>query len=252
MLYIVDGRPMDAVYRGHEGEAAIYAIIDWREGRFQFSPRLPDRPQRIFTSAQGLLLEAMRRFDEQEQAVTSLPSDPEVRLYLASEPKPSQFPPESTLADFQRLREVLDGRSLREVLEHLKGRLETVQLLVALYEHGCVKEATGGLHETPLFDLSKPPQPEAVSFAPIGSGVFADESPFELPPGAYDRPQANPFGSDATPITPAAPAPFAPPVPMRPSPAIPPTSSTSGSQPPAPSLDDQVLRIKESMPDFER
>jgi CheY-like chemotaxis protein len=156
MLYIVDGRPMDAVYRGYEGEAAIYAIIDWRDGRFQFSSRLPDRPQRIFTSAQGLLLEAMRRFDEQEEALSSLPSDLGVRLKVVSEPTPSQFPEGATLSDFQRLREVLDGRSLGEVLDQLKGRLETIQLLVALYANGCVPAVrASGTFDLP--DLARRP-----------------------------------------------------------------------------------------------
>jgi CheY-like chemotaxis protein len=212
MLYIVDGRPMDAVYRGYEGEAAIYAIVDWREGRFQFSPRLPDRPQRIFTSAQGLLLEAMRRFDEQSQALTSLPSDPQTRLYLAQEPKPSQFPPEATLADFQRLRDALDGRPLGEVLELLKGRLETVQLLVTLFECGVVRELR---FDDPL---------EALPFV-SADGLFSPA----LPEGFVAAPRA-----------------AAPPVPV--------AAQPPAAQPAAPqaATDDQVRRIQESMPEFER
>jgi CheY-like chemotaxis protein len=249
MLYIVDGRPMDAVYRGYEGEAAIYAIIDWRDGRFQFSSRLPDRPQRIFTSAQGLLLEAMRRFDEQEEALSSLPSDLGVRLKVVSEPTPSQFPEGATLSDFQRLREVLDGRSLGEVLDQLKGRLETIQLLVALYANGCVAVASQPSaqagHST--YQIS-PEGPFGVS----DSDPFADmrDNPFDLPRASIDAPIANPFASDAAPFVPQPVAPRpAPPVAPLPAPNPP---SVPARQPAAPSVEDQVQRIKESVPDFER
>jgi CheY-like chemotaxis protein len=255
MLYIVDGRPMDAVYRGYEGEAAIYAIIDWREGRFQFSSRLPDRPQRIFTSAQGLLLEAMRRFDEQAEARTSLPSDLGVRLVLAEEPKPSQFPAEASLSDFHRLREVLDGRTLGEVLDGLEGRLETIRLLVALYEVGVVQVAPAGRGrqgDARIALLGTTDGPPEVTFQAPDSDPLDDvrDTPFEHPTVAFDSQTANPFAVDAAPFAPALPASLNAPARTRASESA--QGEPASPRSPARSLDDQVKTIQEGMPDFER
>jgi CheY-like chemotaxis protein len=151
VLYFSDGRPIDAVAPGKEGETAFYAVIGWREGRFQFSDHLPERPRRICASAASLLLEAMRRHDESNQLLAMLPPDRSTYLLLVnSAPDSSHFPPGCSRSLLDRLGPLLDGsRALDEILVELEGELEALQLLVSLVEKGDV-DSTGPI---PVFSF---------------------------------------------------------------------------------------------------
>ncbi len=140
VIYLADGRPVDAAAFGKTGETAVYAVVGWQEGRFQFSPRLPDRPRRIFSSAQGLLLEAIRRLDEWRSAVDLLPADHSALVLLdAVTLDAADFPEGATLATLERLVPLLEGQgTIQSVLAELAGELESVQLLVALFNRGDV------------------------------------------------------------------------------------------------------------------
>ena len=135
-VYFADGRPIDAVACGKSGEPAFYAIAEWNEGTFEFSPRLPDRERSIFASAQGLLLEAYRRLDEIAEAVAELPADRSVALsFVDGEPEVE----DADRAHLERLRAVIDGsKPLEDVLAELVGELEPVLLLARLVREGAV------------------------------------------------------------------------------------------------------------------
>lgn len=137
-IAFVDGRPIDAVAGDRWGEAAVFAIVSWTAGRFEFSTRLAERPQRIFSSAQALLLEAMRRFDEERRVLDALPEDLDVRvaLNLSATSELDSVP----AADLQRLRPLLDGRrTLGDVLAELEGDLDPLTTLADLYASGAVR-----------------------------------------------------------------------------------------------------------------
>lgn len=135
-VYFADGRPIDAVACGKSGEPAFYAIAEWNEGTFEFSPRLPDRERSIFASAQGLLLEAYRRLDEIAEAVAELPSDRSAAVSFADgDPEVD----DAERAHLERLRAVVDGsKSLEVVLAELVGELEPVLLLARLVRDGAI------------------------------------------------------------------------------------------------------------------
>ena len=140
-IYLEDGQPIDATCGAHEGERAVYAVAGWREGRFQFTPRMADRPQRIFASAEGLLVEAMRRLDEEREALASLPGGPHAQLAIASGIGEGDCPEGTAPGDLERLRAIVDGRRLLPgVLAELRGDLELVRLLADLYARGLVKD----------------------------------------------------------------------------------------------------------------
>lgn len=138
-VYFADGRPIDAVACGKTGEPAFYAIAEWNEGTFEFSPRLPDRERSIFASAQGLLLEAYQRLDEFADAVAELPSDHAVALaFVEREPEVE----DADRTHLERLRSIVDGsKALSEVLAELVGELEPVLLLARLVRDGAIAAA---------------------------------------------------------------------------------------------------------------
>lgn len=63
----VDGDVTDAWIGRFAGEEAFHAIARLKTGRFRVSEGRPPRPQRIKQSTMSLLLEAMRRLDEEEK-----------------------------------------------------------------------------------------------------------------------------------------------------------------------------------------
>jgi DNA-binding response OmpR family regulator len=72
-LWLREGAVIDAVAGRRRGEAAFYWFLKWRDGRFsiQFGP--VDRPARIESPTQHLLMEGMRRLDEWSHALERLP-----------------------------------------------------------------------------------------------------------------------------------------------------------------------------------
>lgn len=140
-IYFSDGRPIDAIACGKNGEPAFFAIAEWNEGTFEFSPRLPERERSIFASAQGLLLEAYRRLDETAEAIAELPDDRTVKLAFVGEDPEVE---EQERGALDRLRLALDGnRTLAELLGELVGELEPIVLLARLVREGSVRTADG-------------------------------------------------------------------------------------------------------------
>lgn len=143
-VYFADGRPIDAVACGKQGECAFYAIAEWNEGVFEYSPRLPERERTIFSSAQGLLLEAYRRLDEFAEAVAELPADRSLVLRFVDADVAVD---EADAPHLSRLRDVVDGdRTIEDVLGELAGELEPVHLLVRLVAEGAIAgEGSAGI-----------------------------------------------------------------------------------------------------------
>ena len=138
-VYFVDGRPIDAVAGKRSGEPAVYTIVAWTKGRFEFSTQISERPQRIFSSVQALLLEAMRRFDEEQLAAEALAPSSALRPILSDESLIESSRGQVGPAEADRLRHLLDGsRTLGSVVEELRGELESIQLLTSLIDFGAV------------------------------------------------------------------------------------------------------------------
>ncbi|MCA9543118.1 MAG: DUF4388 domain-containing protein, partial [Myxococcales bacterium] len=63
-IFFTEGRVIDAQAGKRGGAEAVYRMLTWGEGRFEVDFRQPERPHRIETTVQALLLEGMRRVDE--------------------------------------------------------------------------------------------------------------------------------------------------------------------------------------------
>lgn len=63
-IHFADGQVYDARCGSLEGEEAFYALLTLREGTFSLDPSFVPAQRVIHTSAEGLLLEGMRRLDE--------------------------------------------------------------------------------------------------------------------------------------------------------------------------------------------
>jgi CheY-like chemotaxis protein len=73
ILYIQNGEIHDAVIDGIEKEKALYRLLGWPEGEFEFVAGPVQVPRRIHTSTSGLLMEGMRQLDELKNKAALLP-----------------------------------------------------------------------------------------------------------------------------------------------------------------------------------
>jgi hypothetical protein len=73
ILYIKDGEIYNAVIDGIEKEKALYRLLGWPEGEFEFVAGPVQAPRRIHTSTSGLLMEGMRQLDEFKSKAALLP-----------------------------------------------------------------------------------------------------------------------------------------------------------------------------------
>ncbi|MEK7880548.1 MAG: response regulator [Deltaproteobacteria bacterium] len=68
IVYIKDGNIYNASLGEVEREKALYRLLSWQEGTFEFHPTAVTTPQRIQGTAGNLLMEGMRQLDEFEKA----------------------------------------------------------------------------------------------------------------------------------------------------------------------------------------
>ena len=63
-IHFQDGNVVNALWNEMRGEDAFYAMLKLREGEFGLDPAFKPTSRVIHQSAEALLLEGMRRFDE--------------------------------------------------------------------------------------------------------------------------------------------------------------------------------------------
>ncbi len=73
-VYLEKGYIINAMLGRIEGEKALFRLLKWKKGRFEFIPGRPISPVHIKTSPDNLLMEAMRQMDEYEKRKTALPT----------------------------------------------------------------------------------------------------------------------------------------------------------------------------------
>jgi hypothetical protein len=65
-LFFEDGQIVHAILDSQEGEEVIYELLTWEDGAFEIKQKMPPPKRTITASWQSLLLEGMRRLDEQD------------------------------------------------------------------------------------------------------------------------------------------------------------------------------------------
>ena len=67
-IHFVGGEIYDAIFGKHRSENAVYAMLRLTKGEFSLDPNFKAEKRMIQMSAEGLLLEGMRRLDESGRA----------------------------------------------------------------------------------------------------------------------------------------------------------------------------------------
>jgi len=128
-VYFERGRVRHAEFAGRVGEAAVFALFEDERGAFEFTSGLPPRDRTIETPTENLVLDALRRVDEQRRDTPSgaVEISREAVPYSAdAAARELPFSP-----DEQRVLAAVNGqRSLSRLATTLELPLPTVQRIV--------------------------------------------------------------------------------------------------------------------------
>ncbi|OGP15108.1 MAG: hypothetical protein A2054_03695 [Deltaproteobacteria bacterium GWA2_55_10] len=84
-VFIKDGSIHNAVVEATEREKALFRMLQWTDGRFEFIPKAVTTPKKIRASTGNLLMEGMRQIDELRSKEEQFPS-PDSILKLKIDP----------------------------------------------------------------------------------------------------------------------------------------------------------------------
>ena len=118
------------------GEKALYRILTWREGRFEFLAGETPEGGAIRKATRVLLLEGMRLLDEWQKRRRDLPPDEmQLRLVVAPEDLPADLHPH--LSDVLDVLEAYSG--VGDIVDHCPlPDLQVLHILGLLRGHGCL------------------------------------------------------------------------------------------------------------------
>lgn len=127
-VYFHDGIVMYADVDRKKGENAVYRLLSWKNGQFKFDVGAAAKTKNVQKSAEGLLMEGMRRLDEFYRLLGYFPS-PETRL----EPL-TLTEGDLNSEELQILNYVNQYSTVQEIIDHSKlGDLKSLQILVKLH-----------------------------------------------------------------------------------------------------------------------
>ena len=162
VIYFREGHVIDAELGALQAEDAVYRLLTWGSGEFEFQFRPVRRNAAISTSSQGLLMEGMRRLDEWTRHLEQLP--PLSAVFEVDTPelaeRLSELPDE-----YNWLLRLFNGRrTLLEILDLAKVTdLECLEAISKLYFEGLIMECT--------------PPPADVANARPSKALFTASSP---------------------------------------------------------------------------
>jgi CheY-like chemotaxis protein len=160
-IYFRNGNPVDAELGTLRGARAIYRALVWTEGSFEIDFRDVRRDDVIQTSAQGVLMEGMRRLDEWGRLLEQLPdldsvfevNDEQLLERLAEIPD-----------EINGVLRLFDGQhSLMQVVDACdEDDLETLTAISKLYFEGLVFNTGRRLSQAPTsLKDAEAPKPSA-------------------------------------------------------------------------------------------
>ncbi|MFQ5587145.1 MAG: DUF4388 domain-containing protein, partial [Thermodesulfobacteriota bacterium] len=158
MIYVKEGEIYNATLGASEKEKALFRLLTWKEGSFEFLPGVVTKPRTIFDTTSNLLMEGMRQYDEFKKIAHKLPagnSQIKLKVDTASLPKGLKAGIREILSLVEYYPKVAD------LVDHCTlNDFEAYQILLKLLNKGLVDEIKTGkkLKMTPLIELLSSPR----------------------------------------------------------------------------------------------
>ncbi len=141
-LHFAEGEVVDAAWRDHVGEPAVYRLMRWTAGHFRFVPAAEgSAPERRLTGGtQHLLMEAMRLQDEGQRILDLLP--PADRPIRATAKLAALLAQRRPAPDLKQILDLIDGRrTINDILDAVPDEPKTLETLERLQKNGLIEPA---------------------------------------------------------------------------------------------------------------
>lgn len=93
-IFIQDGNIIEVIIGEISGEKALFRLLTWKKGSFQFSPSKVTVPQKINKPPDNLIMEGLRQYDEWESLKGSFPPmDARLKVLVESSTLPKGLRP---------------------------------------------------------------------------------------------------------------------------------------------------------------
>ncbi|MBI5344118.1 MAG: response regulator [Deltaproteobacteria bacterium] len=116
VVYVKDGQIYNCAIGSVEKEKALYRLLRWKDGRFEFISMRVDGAKLLHQGTGALLLEGMRQIDEMEKLKDRLPRPGSV---LRGKPGPSSLPKGLNPVIYEIMKAVKRGPKVEDLVEHI-------------------------------------------------------------------------------------------------------------------------------------
>ena len=193
-IYFREGTPVDAELGAKRGLQVIFTVVGWNDGSFRFLPQPVNNQDVIKMRASDLILEALRRFDEEQELMAQLP-DLQARAVPPAGFSPNWYAHISPDL-VRKVLSLIDGtRTIGDCVARCDGDLDQLRILAALWSPEIRKTL---LPPEPQAPPPPPPPLVAQPLQPNPSGGYPMPGPEPLTPPA---PPMNPgYGGGMPPM----------------------------------------------------
>lgn len=140
-IYIEKGAIVHAICKNGVGEEAVFTLLTWMDGDFNFTPDVMSKERSINKSTPSLLEEEIKRLMEWERVKEIIPSQNMV-FKLSSQ----RAPDEVTLKhdEWSVLSQIDGNKTVGDIADMLKmGEYDTAMILYKLFTAGLIEVGTG-------------------------------------------------------------------------------------------------------------
>jgi hypothetical protein len=140
-IYVVKGALVHAICKDGVGEEAIFAILMWTDGNFNFTPNVMSEERSIETDTPSLLTEAIKQLEEWQHVKEIIPSQ-DLVFKLSSKGAPDEV---RLKHEAWSVLSQIDGKkTVGDISDELKmGEHDTAWILYKLFTSGLIEVATG-------------------------------------------------------------------------------------------------------------
>jgi len=139
-MYVTKGALAHAICKDGVGEEAVFAMLTWADGTFNFAPNVMSEEKTIEKNTRALLEEKIKQLEEWQQIKEIIPSQ-DIVFKLSSKRAPDEV---NLKHDSWSVLSQIDGKkTVADISNELKmGEYETARNLYSLFSSGLIEVAT--------------------------------------------------------------------------------------------------------------
>jgi hypothetical protein len=139
-MYVIKGALAHAICKDGVGEEAVFAMLTWANGTFNFAPNVMSEEKTIEKNTLALLEEKIKQLEEWQQIKEIIPSQ-DIIFKLSSKRAPDEV---NLKHDSWSVLSQIDGKkTVADISNELKmGEYETARNLYSLFSSGLIEVAT--------------------------------------------------------------------------------------------------------------